>query len=61
MRGPFVRTRTDDERGYVLLCAYSAVSSGFGSFRGIGSFRGFGARVVVVDGPWLHRHGSPRR
>ncbi|MFD7874483.1 TerD family protein [Streptomyces sp. NPDC059766] len=33
-----------DEQGYVLLCAYSAVSNGFGSFRS------FGARVVVDDG-----------
>ncbi|MFE2579236.1 TerD family protein [Streptomyces sp. NPDC059378] len=33
-----------EEQGYVLLCAYSAVSNGFGSFRS------FGARVVVDDG-----------
>ena len=33
-----------DEQGYVLLCAYSAVSNGFGSFRS------FGAHVVVTDG-----------
>ncbi|MFF9276629.1 TerD family protein [Streptomyces griseosporeus] len=33
-----------DEQGYVLLCAYSAVSNG------IGSFRSFGAKVVVSDG-----------
>ncbi|MFG2944328.1 TerD family protein [Streptomyces adustus] len=33
-----------DEQGYVLLCAYSAVSNGYGSFRS------FGARVVVDDG-----------
>ncbi|MFE0451314.1 TerD family protein [Streptomyces sp. NPDC058914] len=33
-----------DEQGYVLLCAYSAVSNGFGSFRS------FGAKVVVDDG-----------
>ncbi|OEV30232.1 hypothetical protein AN219_12125 [Streptomyces nanshensis] len=32
------------EHGYILLCAYSAVSNG------IGSFRSFGARVVVTDG-----------
>ncbi|MFF7161671.1 TerD family protein [Streptomyces sp. NPDC008086] len=32
------------EQGYVLLCAYSAVSNGFGSFRS------FGAKVVVTDG-----------
>ncbi|KUN90934.1 TerD family protein [Streptomyces caeruleatus] len=33
-----------DQQGYVLLCAYSAVSNGFGSFRS------FGAKVVVTDG-----------
>lgn len=33
-----------DEQGYILLCAYSAVSNG------IGSFRSFGAKVVVTDG-----------
>ncbi|MFI6250233.1 TerD family protein [Streptomyces sp. NPDC051016] len=33
-----------DEQGYVLLCAYSALSNG------IGSFRSFGAKVVVADG-----------
>ncbi|WP_189851800.1 TerD family protein [Streptomyces omiyaensis] len=33
-----------DEQGYVLLCAYSAVSNG------IGSFRSFGAKVVITDG-----------
>ncbi|WP_405585148.1 TerD family protein [Streptomyces sp. NBC_01092] len=32
-----------DQQGYVLLCAYSAVSNGFGSFRS------FGAKVVVTD------------
>ncbi|WP_431773749.1 TerD family protein [Streptomyces cucumeris] len=32
------------EQGYVLLCAYSALSNGFGSFRS------FGAKVVVSDG-----------
>ncbi|MFJ9750459.1 TerD family protein [Streptomyces chartreusis] len=32
-----------DEQGYVLLCAYSALSNGFGSFRS------FGAKVVVTD------------
>ncbi|MFI1281695.1 TerD family protein [Streptomyces sp. NPDC020858] len=32
------------EQGYVLLCAYSALSNGFGSFRS------FGAKVVVTDG-----------
>ncbi|MEU5520637.1 TerD family protein [Streptomyces sp. NPDC047860] len=36
-----------DEQGYVLLCAYSALSNGFGSFRS------FGAKVVIDDG-----HGS---
>ncbi|MEU9960138.1 hypothetical protein [Streptomyces sp. NPDC050982] len=39
-----VRIVRPDEQGYVLLCAYSAVSNGFGSFRG------FGAKVVVTDG-----------
>lgn len=33
-----------EEQGYVLLCAYSAVSNGFGSFRS------FGAKVVITDG-----------
>ncbi|MFB9573832.1 TerD family protein [Streptomyces yanii] len=33
-----------DEQGYVLLCAYSALSNG------IGSFRSFGAKVVITDG-----------
>lgn len=33
-----------DEQGYVLLCAYSALSNG------MGSFRSFGAKVVVTDG-----------
>ncbi|MFC5213933.1 TerD family protein [Streptomyces coerulescens] len=32
-----------DQQGYVLLCAYSALSNGFGSFRS------FGAKVVVTD------------
>uniref|UniRef100_A0AAU2A0J3 TerD family protein n=1 Tax=Streptomyces sp. NBC_00093 TaxID=2975649 RepID=A0AAU2A0J3_9ACTN len=32
------------EQGYVLLCAYSAVSNG------IGSFRSFGAKIVIADG-----------
>ncbi|MEU8752101.1 TerD family protein [Streptomyces chartreusis] len=31
------------QQGYVLLCAYSALSNGFGSFRS------FGAKVVVTD------------
>lgn len=39
-----VRIVRPDEQGYVLLCAYSAVSNGFGSFRS------FGAKVVVDDG-----------
>jgi hypothetical protein len=32
-----------DQQGYVLLCGYSALSNGFGSFRS------FGAKVVVTD------------
>ncbi|MGW2823577.1 TerD family protein [Streptomyces sp. NPDC001443] len=39
-----IRIVRPDEQGYVLLCAYSAVSNGYGSFRG------FGAQVVVDDG-----------
>ncbi|MFJ8106010.1 TerD family protein [Streptomyces sp. NPDC096132] len=39
-----VRIGRPDEQGYVLLCAYSAVSNG------AGSFHSFGARVVVDDG-----------
>ncbi|MEV0174973.1 TerD family protein [Streptomyces sp. NPDC050803] len=39
-----VRIARPDEHGYVLFCAYSAVSNGFGSFRS------FGAKVVVTDG-----------
>ncbi|MFJ3664897.1 TerD family protein [Streptomyces sp. NPDC090106] len=39
-----VRVVRPDEQGYVLLCAYSAVSNGFGSFKS------FGARVVIDDG-----------
>ncbi|MEO3752734.1 TerD family protein [Streptomyces sp. B6B3] len=39
-----VRIVRPDEQGYVLLCAYSALSNGFGSFLS------FGARVVVTDG-----------
>ncbi|MET9256592.1 TerD family protein [Streptomyces sp. NPDC003717] len=38
-----LRIHRPDEQGYVLLCAYSAVSNG------IGSFRSFGAKVVVTD------------
>ncbi|MFE5538632.1 hypothetical protein [Streptomyces sp. NPDC056492] len=33
-----------DQQGYALICAYSAVSNG------AGSFRSYGARVVVTDG-----------
>lgn len=32
-----------DQRGYALICAYSAVSNG------AGSFRSYGAQVVVTD------------
>ncbi|MFJ8082254.1 TerD family protein [Streptomyces sp. NPDC096205] len=39
-----VRIVRPDQQGYVLLCAYSALSNGFGSFRS------FGAKVVVSDG-----------
>ncbi|MFD7259737.1 TerD family protein [Streptomyces sp. NPDC059874] len=39
-----VRITRPEQQGYVLLCAYSAVSNGFGSFRS------FGAHVVVTDG-----------
>ncbi len=39
-----IRIARPDEQGYVLLCAYSALSNGFGSFRS------FGAKVVVTDG-----------
>lgn len=39
-----IRIVRPDEHGYVLLCAYSAVSNGFGSFKS------FGAKVVVDDG-----------
>ncbi|MEV8593601.1 TerD family protein [Streptomyces sp. NPDC052012] len=39
-----VQIARPDEQGYVLLCAYSALSNGFGSFRS------FGAKVVVDDG-----------
>lgn len=38
-----VRIVRPGEQGYVLFCAYSAVSNGFGSFRS------FGAKVVVTD------------
>ncbi|MEU8777729.1 Tellurium resistance protein, partial [Streptomyces sp. NPDC048606] len=39
-----VRIRRPDRQGYVLVCAYSAVGNG------TGSFRSFGARAVVTDG-----------
>ncbi|WP_329386056.1 TerD family protein [Streptomyces sp. NBC_01351] len=39
-----LRITRPEQQGYVLLCAYSAVSNGFGSFRS------FGAHVVVTDG-----------
>ncbi|MGT2528224.1 hypothetical protein ACU4GG_14500 [Streptomyces nojiriensis] len=39
-----VRITRPEQQGYVLLCAYSALSNGFGSFRS------FGAHVVVTDG-----------
>lgn len=39
-----IRIRRPDRQGYVLLCAYSALSNG------IGSFRSYGAKVTVTDG-----------
>ncbi|MCX4582470.1 TerD family protein [Streptomyces sp. NBC_01481] len=39
-----LRIVRSDEQGYILLCAYSALSNG------IGSFRSFGAKVVITDG-----------
>ncbi|MEU7206373.1 TerD family protein [Streptomyces sp. NPDC045470] len=39
-----VTIRRPDLQGYVLLCAYSAVENG------TGSFKSYGARVVVTDG-----------
>ncbi|MFF0450088.1 TerD family protein [Streptomyces sp. NPDC004609] len=39
-----IRIVRPDEQGYVLLCAYSAVENG------VGSFQSFGAHVVVSDG-----------
>ncbi|MFC8344917.1 TerD family protein [Streptomyces sp. NPDC057280] len=39
-----VRIVRPDQQGFVLLCAYSALSNGFGSFKS------FGAQVVVDDG-----------
>ncbi|MET9555139.1 TerD family protein [Streptomyces sp. NPDC006645] len=39
-----ITIRRPDLQGYVLLCAYSAVENG------TGSFKSFGARAVVTDG-----------
>ncbi|MFE1416320.1 TerD family protein [Streptomyces sp. NPDC058746] len=39
-----LRITRPEQQGYVLLCAYSALSNGFGSFRS------FGAHVIVTDG-----------
>ncbi|WP_340559999.1 TerD family protein [Streptomyces sp. GSL17-111] len=39
-----VRIRRPDTQGYVLICAYSALGNG------VGSFRSFGAKAVVSDG-----------
>ncbi|MGW1728220.1 hypothetical protein ACWCQK_35695 [Streptomyces sp. NPDC002306] len=39
-----IRIVRPDQQGYALICAYSAVSNG------AGSFRSYGARVVVTDG-----------
>ncbi|MFB7293800.1 hypothetical protein [Actinacidiphila glaucinigra] len=39
-----IRVRRASAQGYALICAYSAVSNGFGSFRS------YGARAVVTDG-----------
>ncbi|MFD6287585.1 TerD family protein [Streptomyces sp. NPDC060205] len=39
-----ITIRRPDLQGYVLLCAYSAVENG------TGSFKSYGARVVVTDG-----------
>ncbi|MER0241208.1 TerD family protein [Streptomyces sp. HSW2009] len=39
-----IRIVRPDVQGYVLLCAYSALSNG------VGSFRSFGAKVVISDG-----------
>ncbi|MFE6829226.1 Tellurium resistance protein, partial [Streptomyces sp. NPDC057690] len=33
-----------DQQGYALICAYSAVGNG------VGSFRSFGAKAIVTDG-----------
>ncbi|MFJ6781315.1 TerD family protein [Streptomyces yangpuensis] len=40
-----ITIRRPDLQGYVLLCAYSAVENG------TGSFKSYGARAVVTDGP----------
>nr|WP_242900878.1 TerD family protein [Actinomadura terrae] len=39
-----IRITRPDQQGYVLLCAYSAVENG------AGSFKSYGARAVVTDG-----------
>lgn len=39
-----VRIVRPDQQGYALICAYSALSNG------AGSFRSYGARVVITDG-----------
>jgi uncharacterized protein involved in tellurium resistance len=39
-----VRIKRPDQHGYLLICAYSAISNG------TGSFKSFGARAVVSDG-----------
>ncbi|MBT2213848.1 TerD family protein [Actinomadura sp. NEAU-AAG7] len=39
-----VRITRPDQQGYVLICAYSAVENG------TGSFKSYGARAVVTDG-----------
>ncbi|MFF7247706.1 TerD family protein [Embleya sp. NPDC008237] len=39
-----VRITRPDEQGYVLICAYSAVENGFGSFKS------YGAHAEVTDG-----------
>ncbi|MFE2323652.1 hypothetical protein ACFXD5_06965 [Streptomyces sp. NPDC059385] len=60
-----VRITRPEQQGHVLLCAYSALGNGFGSFRG------FGAHVIVTDGrgstvtvgagrPWPSSTSRPR-
>ncbi|MGW1024600.1 TerD family protein [Streptomyces sp. NPDC002577] len=39
-----VRIKRPDQQGYLLICAYSAISNG------TGSFKSFGAKAVVSDG-----------